>query len=423
MAQTRLADQVYQIAVQCVSAPATLPPGGVFQQSDGSIYVLGSPDSGNNTIDDSVGVTQDPNSGNVTITRKNRDRRRNPRHNQYVLRRERSDGQHAPEAATASRSIQRKRTVSTYGGAASSTDGNTGSSVSGQTSNLPTISVVADSAAQPAVFYVESGWPPVTSSVTVTFTISSNGTLNTDYTLSGNGLTYNQTTRIYSVIIPAGQDATTVTLNPVPGSSPSSVTASLTLQPGTTYTVSSSSTSATATVTTNGALPVIGFQNSSQTWDLSQSDPNGAGTMTDLLLSGSGMVYSTWSGFVNYSFAGAGTAANGVDFGENNGSSPGDPTYYHVYSPLSGNLLASFTPSGSGYPPAQIDIFGVREGRIMTNKTFTITLVPGFGYTVDPNHASETVTIYEDSWRTDLAPAHIAVNTASRWRERTWYSP
>ena len=174
-------NQVYQTAQSgSVSAPATLPPGGVFQQSDGSLYVLGVPDSTkSNNTDDNVGVTQDPNSGNVTITTTTSTG--TPVTNTF-------SGVSSVTISTPlggnSVAVDPTMPVSVFGGAASSTNGNTGTGVSGQTANLPTISVVGNSNAQPAVFYVESGGVNVTSNVVVNCSLSASSPPGTYYTLT-----------------------------------------------------------------------------------------------------------------------------------------------------------------------------------------------------------------------------------------------
>ena len=299
-------NQIYQTSQSsCVSLPATLPPGGMFQQSDGSLYVLGVPDSGNNNIDDSVGVAQDPNSGNVTITTTNS--------SGSVVSTNTFSGVSDVTVSTPlggnSIAVDPTMPVSVFGGAASSANGNTGTGVSGQTANLPTISVAADSNAQPAVFYVKSDGTD-TSDLVVQCVLTPNGTarLTTDFRLSGNGLTTpvwnsGSGTYTFSVTIPAGQDAATITVSPVSTSSLASVTASLTLQPNAAYTVSSSS-SAAATITTQEQM-TIGFANSSATVNITSY--TGPSVSMNINRTGQG----NWIAF-DYSIAG--TATNGSDY-------------------------------------------------------------------------------------------------------------
>ena len=137
----------------------------------------------------------------------------------------------------------------------------------------------------------------------------------------------------------------------------------------------------------------MGFVNTSVNWNVSQS----LYEMLGFNLS------AAFSGEVNYTITG--TAQNGVNIVSSNGA----PTYpvagQNNNAPLSGTQ-AIFDPTyqNANYMDA------IYAGTGGTGLNFTITLLPGLGYAVDPTHASVTVNMTNDTYVPPYAPAGIAVS-------------
>ena len=172
------------------------------------------------------------------------------------------------------------------------------------------------------------------------------------------------------------------------------VTATLTLEPGSGYLVDGSTHSATATANN---LPMMRFEYA--TAALSPFYPVGSAVIQDA----GGSAFQGWA--VNYSITPAAVngAANGYDF-DNYGSGSG-------WGPLSGVAYTHHDDGGNTNYAGIIEFYELNHMQNVT-KTFTLTMLPGLGYTVDPNHNTEVVTVQEDT-DNDGVPNAVELSSAA----------